>query len=723
MRVRLTLLTVAVFFATTGLLTAQQWSLDSSYTLTIKAEAIADEGGRLPWAGIDPALDPWGLCPVLDPPAPPPPDAVHDWTKTIGYTPDRILLMCPATTDTFDLGASASVSCTDEDLTPPPVFVNGDATTVIGINGLGTRTIEIKWRSTTHPSCGSEFYFARACSELMTQLPLIIDTYPSGADLRVLYEWDFQYEGVPLHECPGDPSCGAKTFEDPEFIMGDLDLDIDGNGPGLIYSFFDNTLNTGTGTGTVDIPNAPDSVVVTASILSAAMATIEWPGPQCVPQGFCDHAGSEFCGSLTLTVYARTFIPPYNQPICGGYLRPVDSTGDGPNYTFSISQYEITNEQYSDFLNSAEADAGATALSSFMTWDADGNVFTTGGDPMFYGNPALPGSKIYYDPFKPAGYRYSVVPGYEKFPAVGMTWVGAVKFCNWLTIVESLGLGERCYTEGNDLMDWHPVTISTSDWQTRDLNSSERLNLVSNYDGFRLPMDNQGVLTGWISNQVDIYNEFYKAAAYDPAAPSSRTGPGSATVPDNHWFYGFGRDVIGSDDANYLNSVDPFDNDDAPVGYFNGATFLANGITPTENSNNYYDLYDMSGNVWEWVQCQAIGLWSQHGLRTGSFLDTPDLTAASYRSPAAVTDYGEHIGFRVVSAMCASAGYVCGDANGDGMVNVGDAIYIINFVFKGGPPPVPMNAGDANCDGGVNVGDAVYIINFVFSGGPAPCCP
>ena len=70
---------------------------------------------------------------------------------------------------------------------------------------------------------------------------------------------------------------------------------------------------------------------------------------------------------------------------------------------------------------------------------------------------------------------------------------------------------------------------------------------------------------------------------------------------------------------------------------------------------------------------------------------------------------------------------VCGDANGDGSVNVGDAVYIINYVFKGGPAPVPLPCcGDANNDGSVNVGDAVYLINYVFKGGPAPgpnCCP
>jgi hypothetical protein len=70
-------------------------------------------------------------------------------------------------------------------------------------------------------------------------------------------------------------------------------------------------------------------------------------------------------------------------------------------------------------------------------------------------------------------------------------------------------------------------------------------------------------------------------------------------------------------------------------------------------------------------------------------------------------------------------GYTCGDANGDGFVNVGDAVFLINYVFKGGSPPNPVCAGDANGDGGTNVGDAVYLINFVFKAGPGPaanCC-
>ncbi|MFH1699952.1 MAG: M1 family aminopeptidase [Candidatus Zixiibacteriota bacterium] len=61
-----------------------------------------------------------------------------------------------------------------------------------------------------------------------------------------------------------------------------------------------------------------------------------------------------------------------------------------------------------------------------------------------------------------------------------------------------------------------------------------------------------------------------------------------------------------------------------------------------------------------------------------------------------------------------------GDANNDGDVNVGDAVFLINHVFKGGPPPEVPNWADANADCAVNVGDAVYLINHVFKGGTPP---
>jgi aminopeptidase YwaD len=67
--------------------------------------------------------------------------------------------------------------------------------------------------------------------------------------------------------------------------------------------------------------------------------------------------------------------------------------------------------------------------------------------------------------------------------------------------------------------------------------------------------------------------------------------------------------------------------------------------------------------------------------------------------------------------------YVPGDANGDGSINVGDAVWLVNYIFRGGPAPQPLTAGDANCDQTINIGDAVYIVNYIFRNGPPPCYP
>jgi FG-GAP-like repeat/Bacterial Ig-like domain/Dockerin type I domain/Beta-propeller repeat len=65
--------------------------------------------------------------------------------------------------------------------------------------------------------------------------------------------------------------------------------------------------------------------------------------------------------------------------------------------------------------------------------------------------------------------------------------------------------------------------------------------------------------------------------------------------------------------------------------------------------------------------------------------------------------------------------YICGDANSDEVINVSDAVWIINYVFVGGDPPDPIESGDCNCDDTCNVSDAVWIINYVFVGGNDPC--
>ncbi|MEZ5358186.1 MAG: GEVED domain-containing protein [Candidatus Zixiibacteriota bacterium] len=87
--------------------------------------------------------------------------------------------------------------------------------------------------------------------------------------------------------------------------------------------------------------------------------------------------------------------------------------------------------------------------------------------------------------------------------------------------------------------------------------------------------------------------------------------------------------------------------------------------------------------------------------------------------PCGITEFGEVEDY----AIEVEPSYVCGDANNDRAFGLGDAVFLINYIFKGGAPPPNMAAGDPNCDGRVNIGDAVYMIDYIFRGGPAPCCP
>ncbi len=68
-----------------------------------------------------------------------------------------------------------------------------------------------------------------------------------------------------------------------------------------------------------------------------------------------------------------------------------------------------------------------------------------------------------------------------------------------------------------------------------------------------------------------------------------------------------------------------------------------------------------------------------------------------------------------------NAGNTVGDANGDGLIDLADAVYILNYLFKGGPAPNPLEVADCNCDQIVDLADAIYLLNYLFKGGPPPC--
>jgi hypothetical protein len=86
-----------------------------------------------------------------------------------------------------------------------------------------------------------------------------------------------------------------------------------------------------------------------------------------------------------------------------------------------------------------------------------------------------------------------------------------------------------------------------------------------------------------------------------------------------------------------------------------------------------------------------------------------------------ITKYGERL-FVATQWAAHTVGIspplVPGDFNDDGVTDTFDLVAMIEYFFRGGPPPSRLNAADVNGDGRFSLVDIVRMIDYLFSGGP-----
>ncbi len=121
--------------------------------------------------------------------------------------------------------------------------------------------------------------------------------------------------------------------------------------------------------------------------------------------------------------------------------------------------------------------------------------------------------------------------------------------------------------------------------------------------------------------------------------------------------------------------------------------------------------------------------FDDHGDGNGSFSWTPTVADIGTHNPTFIAGDGNLSDSETVSIIVVDSTDCCllrGDIDHSSSgPDISDLVYLVSYMFSGGPEPPCMEETDVNGDGSLtpDISDLVYLVSYMFSGGPplVPC--
>ena len=266
------------------------------------------------------------------------------------------------------------------------------------------------------------------------------------------------------------------------------------------------------------------------------------------------------------------------------------------DYEFYIGKYELSNAEYTRFLNAVARNADPYGLYNINM----GNGICGGIDRVENAN----GTFVYH-----------TKSGWENKPVSYIGFYDLARYANWLHYgCPDTGMSELGTTEG---------TSSQGAYDTSDF-ESVRFGHKPVYPSFGVR--NLGALY-WIPDE----DEWYKAAYYDPTRIGNRPYYDYPTRSCN---------PPEKSEANYM-----IENQ-----LVVGAPFYVADVDAYPDAASYFNTQQQGGNVWEWLESWQYGIVGIRGLRGGSWGYTSYGLNACNTDPGGLNDESYVFGGRLCRA-------------------------------------------------------------------------